>query len=158
ARRVRRVRGGLPQALRLARHLRKSDARRHPESCRTGLRETAPHGGRAEVSTRGNQGDAGPGRDGGQAMSARRLVARCAALFVGALVVNAFAAGTEPVGMKVPPNQRFVLPNGLTIVLLPKRDVPLIAFSGFVRGGQLADPAGKAGVSSLVAGLLDHSA
>ena len=62
------------------------------------------------------------------------------------------------VGVKVPANQRFVLPNGLTIVLVPKKDVPLIAFSGFVRGGALADPADKPGVASLVAGLLDRGA
>ena len=61
-------------------------------------------------------------------------------------------------GVKVPANQRFVLPNGLTVVLVPRKDVPLIAFSGFVRGGALADPAGKAGVASLVAGLLDRGA
>ena len=61
-------------------------------------------------------------------------------------------------GVKVPANQRFVLPNGLTIVLVPKKDVPLIAFSGFVRGGALADPADKPGVASLVAGLLDRGA
>ena len=63
-----------------------------------------------------------------------------------------------PVGVKVPAHQRFVLPNGLTIILLPKKDVPMIAFSGFVRGGALADPAGKPGVASLVAGLLDRGA
>ena len=51
-----------------------------------------------------------------------------------------------------------MLPNGLTIVLVPKKDVPLIAFSGFVRGGALADPADKPGVASLVAGLLDRGA
>jgi zinc protease len=34
----------------------------------------------------------------------------------------------------------------------------LIAFSGFVRGGSLADPADKPGVASLVAGLLDRGA
>jgi predicted Zn-dependent peptidase len=61
-------------------------------------------------------------------------------------------------GVKVPVNQRFVLPNGLTIVLVPKKDVPLIAFSGFVRGGAAADPSDKAGVASLVAGLLDRGA
>jgi zinc protease len=61
-------------------------------------------------------------------------------------------------GIKVPATQRFVLPNGLTIVLMPKKDVPLIAFSGFVRGGALSDPAGKPGVASLVAGLLDRGA
>jgi predicted Zn-dependent peptidase len=51
-----------------------------------------------------------------------------------------------------------VLPNGLTVVLVPKKDVPLIAFSGFVRGGALSDPAGKPGVASMVAGLLDRGA
>ena len=75
-------------------------------------------------------------------------------LFAGALA----AAAAEPAGVKVPANQRFVLPNGLTIVLVPKKDVPLIAFSGFVRGGAAADPADKAGVASLTAGLLDRGA
>jgi predicted Zn-dependent peptidase len=73
------------------------------------------------------------------------------------LAASAFAAD-PPVGVKVPAHQRFVLPNGLTIVLVPKKDVPMIAFSGFVRGGSLADPANKPGVASLVAGLLDRGA
>ena len=85
-----------------------------------------------------------------------------AALWLAAAVVNggAIAAktSTAPVGVKVPANQRLVLPNGLTIVLVPKKDVPMIAFSGFVRGGALADPADKPGVGSLVAGLLDRGA
>jgi zinc protease len=79
-----------------------------------------------------------------------------------ALSVDAAAAADAPPAstpaVKVPANTRFVLPNGLTVVLVPKKDVPLIAFSGFVRGGALADPAGKPGVASLVAGLLDHGA
>jgi zinc protease len=84
-------------------------------------------------------------------------------LLVGAMLslpVMPSHAATEsaPAGVKVPANQRFVLPNGLTIVLVPSKEVPLIAFSGFVRGGALADPAGKAGVASLVAGLLDRGA
>jgi zinc protease len=62
------------------------------------------------------------------------------------------------VGVKVPVHQRFTLPNGLTIILVPQKDVPLIAFAGFVRGGALADPPGKPGVASLVAGLLDRGA
>ena len=78
----------------------------------------------------------------------------------GALSLSgvAVAATAAQVGVKVPANERFVLPNGLTILLVPKKDVPMIAFSGFVRGGVLADPAGKPGVSSLVAGLLDRGA
>src|SRR6187397_3241954 len=84
---------------------------------------------------------------------------RVAALLLGFLFVNAgFAADAQPVGVKIPAHQRFVLPNGLTIILVPKKEVPLIAFSGFVRGGALADPAGKPGVASLVAGLLDRGA
>ena len=75
------------------------------------------------------------------------------------LLAGATAFAAEPAaGIKVPANQRFVLPNGLTIVLVPKKDVPLIAFSGFVRGGALSDPADKPGVASLVAGLLDRGA
>ncbi|HUQ11854.1 MAG TPA: pitrilysin family protein [Steroidobacteraceae bacterium] len=81
------------------------------------------------------------------------------AMFAVAMcTVPAAAAAAAPVGVKVPANQRFVLPNGLTVVLVPKKDVPMIAFSGFVRGGSLADPAGKPGVGSLVAGLLDRGA
>jgi hypothetical protein len=75
------------------------------------------------------------------------------ATFVTALLaVSGVQAATEPVGVKVPTHQRFVLSNGLTIILVPKKEVPMIAFSGFVRGGALADPAGKDGVASLVAG------
>ena len=85
----------------------------------------------------------------------KKLLALIPALvFASALA----AASAEPAGVKVPANQRFVLPNGLTIVLVPKKDVPLIAFSGFVRGGAAADPADKSGVASLTAGLLDRGA
>ncbi len=83
---------------------------------------------------------------------------RSAAILAGALIMNAALAADAPVGVKIPAHQRFVLPNGLTILLVPKKEVPLIAFSGFVRGGALADPAGKPGVASLVAGLLDRGA
>ena len=84
---------------------------------------------------------------------------RAVAALIGALIVNtAFAADSPPASVKVPVHQRFVLPNGLTIILMPKKEVPLIAFSGFVRGGALADPAAKPGVASLVAGLLDRGA
>jgi len=79
-------------------------------------------------------------------------------LLVIAASVAASAAAAAPAGVKVPAHQRFVLANGLTVVLVPRKDVPLIAFSGFVRGGAAADPEGKAGVASLVAGLLDRGA
>lgn len=81
-----------------------------------------------------------------------------AAALWGATLSMAATAADAPVGVKVPANQRFVLPNGLTVVLVPKKDVPMIAFAGFVRGGSLADPDDKPGVGSLVAGLLDRGA
>jgi zinc protease len=81
------------------------------------------------------------------------------ALITAALFISvAHAAAAEPAGVKVPAHERFVLPNGITVILVPKKEVPLIAFSGFVRGGAQADPAGKSGVASLVAGLLDRGA
>jgi predicted Zn-dependent peptidase len=95
---------------------------------------------------------------------AMKLLARTAAVAASLLWMNAApAADPAPTastvtGMKLPAHQRFVLPNGLTILLVPKKEVPTIAFSGFVRGGALADPADKNGVASLVAGLLDRGA
>ncbi len=96
---------------------------------------------------------------------AMKSFARVAGLAACALWMNvtlaadpAPATATTVAGMKLPAHQRFVLPNGLTVLLVPKKEVPTIAFSGFVRGGALADPANKNGVASLVAGLLDRGA
>lgn len=86
------------------------------------------------------------------------LLALCVAGAPPISVAAAPARTEAAVGMKVPAHERFVLPNGLTILLVPKKDVPTIAFAGFVRGGALADPADKPGVGSLVAGLLDRGA
>jgi predicted Zn-dependent peptidase len=94
-------------------------------------------------------------------MKQRALSMRLLALWMGAFLFAAAQAApvsAAPVGVKVPAHQRFVLPNGLTIILVPRKEVPLIAFSGFVRGGALADPPGKPGVASMVAGLLDRGA
>jgi predicted Zn-dependent peptidase len=88
-----------------------------------------------------------------------RITRLLGTLALGAVMTAAAAAQTPAApGVKVPAHQRFTLPNGLTIVLVPKKDVPLIAFSGYVRGGALADPEDKPGVASLVAGLLDRGA
>jgi predicted Zn-dependent peptidase len=91
----------------------------------------------------------------------KRLFSLVAALWLGlalTLTPGTALSADAPVGVKVPAHQRFVLPNGLTIVLVPRKDVPMIAFAGFVRGGSLADPEDKPGVASLVAGLLDRGA
>jgi len=69
----------------------------------------------------------------------------------------AFAAGLFE-GVRVPAHERIVLPNGLTLVIVPRRDVPLVAFNAVLRGGELGNTLGKAGVASLVAGLLEKGA
>jgi len=61
-------------------------------------------------------------------------------------------------GVRVPAHERHVLGNGVTLVIVPRRDVPLIAFNAVIRGGTLADPRGKSGVASLVANLLEKGA
>jgi predicted Zn-dependent peptidase len=65
---------------------------------------------------------------------------------------------TKPGGgaVQVPAHERVVLPNGVTLLILPSRDVPLIAFHAVFRGGPLADA--TPGIASLVAGLLEKGA
>lgn len=61
-------------------------------------------------------------------------------------------------GVHVPIHERFVLDNGITLVIVPRRDVPLVAFNAVLRGGSLGDEAVKPGVASLLAGLLEKGA
>jgi zinc protease len=58
--------------------------------------------------------------------------------------------------VQVPPHERLVLANGVTLLIVPSRDVPLISFQAVLRGGPLGDT--KPGVASLVAGLLEKGA
>jgi zinc protease len=67
-------------------------------------------------------------------------------------------AAENPLAVQVPPFQRRVLPNGIVLVLMPKRDVPLTAFTAVLRGGALADPPARPGVASLTASLLEKGA
>ena len=57
--------------------------------------------------------------------------------------------------VRVPEHERLSLGNGAALILVPRRDVPLVAFNAVLRGGGLADPASRPGVASLVAGLLE---
>jgi zinc protease len=61
-------------------------------------------------------------------------------------------------GVRVPTHERFVLDNGITLVLVPRRDVPLVAFNAVLHGGSLGDQVAKPGVASLLAGLLEKGA
>jgi zinc protease len=60
--------------------------------------------------------------------------------------------------MKVPAHQRFTLANGVKLILIPRHEVPLIAFEAVVRGGARLNAAEHAGVASLAAELLMRGA
>ncbi len=70
---------------------------------------------------------------------------------VAVVVVGAVAAQG---GLKLPPAKRVRLANGLTIILVEQREIPLISVNLLVRGGAVADPVGKEGVADLTAELL----
>jgi zinc protease len=76
-------------------------------------------------------------------------------LFACVLVFLAlFAGASRAQSVKLPPHEKVVLPNGLTVLLLEKRGVPLVDVAGIVKTGALADPAGMEGLASTTAGLL----
>lgn len=60
--------------------------------------------------------------------------------------------------LRIPPHQRFTLQNGLRLVLLPRHEVPLIAFEVVVRGGARLDAPEDAGAAALMAELLTRGA
>jgi hypothetical protein len=77
-----------------------------------------------------------------------RLIAAACAIF-------AFSVAH---GVTLPAAERVELENGLVLVLHEKREVPLVSVQVMLRGGAAADPAGKAGLAELFAGLLERGA
>lgn len=58
----------------------------------------------------------------------------------------------------LPGAERVMLENGTVLVLNEKHDVPLIGLVATIRGGAVADPNDKHGLTSLLAGLLEKGA
>jgi zinc protease len=56
--------------------------------------------------------------------------------------------------LRLPPHEKIVLKNGLTVLLMEKRGVPLIDVFALVKTGAAADPVGQEGLASITAGLL----
>jgi zinc protease len=54
----------------------------------------------------------------------------------------------------VPTVVRQTLPNGMKLLLVEDHEFPVVGLEAFVRGGMLAEPAGKAGLSELVGDVL----
>jgi predicted Zn-dependent peptidase len=73
----------------------------------------------------------------------------CLAAFVMAAPVSA-----QDGGLKLPPYNKVVLKNGMTLLLMEKHGVPIVSFHFIVKSGATADPPGREGLASLTAGLL----
>ncbi|MEZ5400335.1 MAG: pitrilysin family protein [Bryobacteraceae bacterium] len=56
--------------------------------------------------------------------------------------------------VRLPAHTKKVLPNGLTVTLAPRRELPMLTLRAVVRGGVEADPAGMAGLNHMTAELL----
>jgi predicted Zn-dependent peptidase len=76
-----------------------------------------------------------------------RYLALPMALFFAAAAANAQS-------IHLPAHEKVVLKNGLTVLLLEKRGVPMINLAAMVKTGAAADPIGQEGLASVTAGLL----
>jgi len=63
-----------------------------------------------------------------------------------------------PRGVTLPKATTVTLKNGAKLLLVERRDLPLVAFSAWLKGGALGDPAGKEGLASLTGELLQKGA
>ena len=63
-----------------------------------------------------------------------------------------------PPALKLPPIQKHKLANGLAVWIIEQHEVPLAQVNLVVRAGSATDPAGKFGLASLTAAMLDEGA
>jgi zinc protease len=66
-------------------------------------------------------------------------------------------AGTLAQSIHLPPHEKVVLKNGLTVLLLEKHGVPIVNFAALIKTGSVADPVGEEGLASITAELLRKS-
>ncbi len=81
-----------------------------------------------------------------------------AAGLLATLPAMAATPGDAHVNVVVPAHQNLVLPNGLKLILMPRPDLPLVAFNLVLRGGARLDPEGREGTAALTADLLTYGA
>src|SRR5690606_1496531 len=60
----------------------------------------------------------------------------------------------EPVPLRIPESSRTTLPNGLTVIVSERHDLPIVSVDVAFRAGSSADPEGKAGLARLTYQLL----
>jgi zinc protease len=92
----------------------------------------------------------------------RATLALLALLSAAAIAPPAGAAPatttTSAPGVQLPPVTRAKLKNGLTVLILPTRRLPLVDYALVCRAGSVYDPPGKEGVAGLTADLLTQGA
>lgn len=77
---------------------------------------------------------------------------KCSFLLI--LLVLNFPAALFGQSIHIPPHEKVVFKNGLTVLLLEKHGVPIVNFAALVKTGAAADPAGEEGLASITAQLL----
>ena len=70
------------------------------------------------------------------------------------LLFSALTATASAQKLQIPPHEKVVLKNGLTVLLLEKRGVPIVDVTVVIKTGAVADPPGQEGLASVTAGLL----
>lgn len=76
-------------------------------------------------------------------------------LFIAAVLLLVSTTSLWAQGYKLPPYEKFKLPNGLTVYLMEQHEVPLISVSAILPAGAIYDGE-KAGLASLTATALKH--
>ena len=80
------------------------------------------------------------------------------ALLATLAVASPHATHAAEGNIRLPDYTTTTLENGATLLLVPNKDVPLVAASVRVRGGSLADAKGKEGTASLLSDMLSQGA
>ena len=91
-------------------------------------------------------------------VSTRSASLRNTAFALVALLGFAAIANASAGEIRLPDYQTITLDNGATVLLMPRKDVPLVAASVAVRGGALADAPGKEGTADLLGEMLSKGA
>jgi len=72
--------------------------------------------------------------------------------FLFILVSGGFTTTAQEI--KLPPISQITLDNGLKVIVIEQHELPVVAFRLVLKSGSAYDPAGKAGLANLTAGLL----
>ncbi len=75
-------------------------------------------------------------------------------IFFGLLIFYAASLFAEDPQLRFPEYKKETLKNGLTLLLMEQKEVPIVSFQFLLRSGAVVDPPGKEGISALTIGML----